>query len=1155
MPTRPKFFPASVSRYLDPKERSWDTVVAEKGKLVLDSEKILEQDLRELDRIRDLARAVPSGWIRGQSRGDAYGEFSYDAPWLPGPVLNPDFVPNTFHMQKVQALVAGMLLDIEYTNTDTKGDNLIVLDAPDPPGAPPVFKRTDFVFLEVWLALVSDSPAARGTLTVSDPVTSSPGDTITVDGVVFTGVLVPPAPNQFQIFNGSPTNTAASISAQINATVGTVTTVANANVVQITAAVSGVAGNAITLGSSNPAAILASGGFLTGGVDTPNKPTQDSIYRHGNVASSAAVALPDDIEDPVVAAETTKRVQIQYRIRHTGMAEGIDFKLQNDGFSNPNVLAQGSQSAPVALYPFVPADLKTVISNSDARDGVAGPEIGYGILDNGLWIAGDGTQTSATALGTIDGFVYAIPLAMVFRKNDATGAGGFNPSTNTNGALLYNHALFVNSNLFNPAVAVGESDRPDGAFADAIGDTDVLDLRRHVKFTGQDLAAELQYQMQALQDGEFRTWAIDTASKQEMGAGSGDVSTRNMVANEIGRTGPVEGIPPNKGGNPPLSGDTTRGVTIRNFDHFARRFGDQPVVERVVLALYPTDDEVGPPAHPGKYVVRPGYAAAFFGWAEGDEINIDLLALNATTLGDFDPNNVVSIPGPAPTGTIFDYAPPGSFITDILSIYHDDGNWNVAVDQTLKPTTIVGLGTSHVQITLDVNPIQVTGGVNAAAHDMVGTNGTGDVGSQRRVFVELEITYPLGVGLTDTPDLQITPDPGPWPYGPMLENWLPTGPDQRPLDMENRLAPTFRQGFREVGIEYIANDPSNGGGNLGVPVGTITPDTVVSRDPLTLVADRRFYGDSVTSVFVTDANDGNPRDVDDPNTHFGSSTRLITLNNTGIPPAVPLSGAGQTLCEIRYFGQDPIPNFGGAGLGYQQTIFFRTNAPQTVGVKEGVISTTIQDFPYTGAVGPLPSTLEVEPLYISQNVWTGQVGMGSVELPFPYFAPLDQLPVNDGQTEVPPAPDTFPGEYYFAATANISIDDFDAETGTLALQSLVPADGSTEWEIGGTPATDVPFKDAEFRAVYPIINRSSHRPTAMAQGMSNVVRHKVFMPVLARARQDSSLFRKDELLLLVITRWAVLDADNVLIFADAGGNTGVGVFRTKNLLMTAGNQE
>lgn len=1124
MPTRHKYFGPSVSRYLDPKERSWDTIVSGKGKLVLDAELILKQDLQDLERVRQLARQVPSGWVRGQARGDAYEDFSFNEPWLPGPVLNPDFVPNAFHMKKVQALVAGMLLDVEYVNTDTVGANLIVLDPPVGAPNPIDVKRTDFVFLEVWLALVSESPNAKGTLLVQDPVAVNPGDTVTVDGTVFTAVLAPPGALQFQIAPLNPAITAQNLANVINTNLTSVTAVADANNVRITATEPGAVGNTITLDSSNPTGILASGGFLTGGADTTNKPTQGTVYRHGNVQAPDDVALEDDLMDPDVGAETTKRVQIQYRIRHTGVAEGVNFKIQADGFSNPNILAQGTQASPVASYPFVPADLKTVIDNSDARDGATE---GYGILDNGLWIAGNGTEASAADLGTIDGFVYAVPLCMVFRRN----LDGFDPVDNTTGALLHDHIGVTNPHLFED-VEVGESDRPDGVFADQIVNEDLLDLRRHVRLSGTDFAAELQYQMQALQDGNFRTWAIDTASKQQLGALSGDISTRNLVANEIGRTAAA-------GGNPPLSGDTTRGETIRNFDHVARRFADQPVVERVVLALLPADDQG---THPGKYVVRPAFAAGFSGWVEGDEINVDLDNLNVTTLGDFDPNNVESLPGPGGVFTAF--APPGTTITDVLSIYHDDGNWNNVVDQTVKATTVFGLGSPHVQITLDQNLTQVTGGINAAEHDMVGTQVSGDVGSPRRVFVELEITYPLGVGTTDTPDLEITPDEGPWPYGPMLENWLPTGPDQRPLDMEDRLAPSFRSGFREVAIEYVANDPSGGGGNEGVYITT----TVVSRDPTNLVLDRRFYGDATTSVGVTDQEDSNIRVVDDDSSDYGSSTRHVVLED-------PLSGAGQTLCEVRYFAQDPVPNFGPAGAGYQQTIYFRTNAPQTVGVKEGVLSTTIEDFPYPMTVASLPSTLRVEPVYVSPNVWTGQVGMGSVELPFPYYAPLDQLPVNDGRTEVPPLPLMFPGEHYFAATANISIDDFDAEVGTLALHSLVPADGSTSWTLGGTPTTDEPFADTEFRAVFPVINRESHRPTAMAQGMSNVVRHKVFVPVLARSLQDSALFRKDEILLLVITRWAILDADNDVTFADSGSTTGVGVFRTKNLLMTAGNQE
>lgn len=1136
MAVHDKYFPgASVSRYLNPDGRAYSDVVYQKGRLVLDSELILNQDLQNLQRCRVLARQMPSGFVRGQARGDSYEDFSYDAPWLAGPALNPDFVPNAFHMRKMQALVAGFLLDVEYSGTDVGGDNLIQLPPPTIfDGNPSSIKRTDFVFLEVFLSLVSSSPSAKGQFVVHDPVTATPGAMVTVAGTSFTAVLAAPGPNQFRLYPASAAQTATSLASQINAMVPAVTATATGAVVEIVANDPGIAGNAIGINSTQATAIIPSGPTLIGGFNTPNKPSQASVYRHGNVLSSAAVSLPDDIEDPDVGQETSKRVQVQYRIRVSDPSSGLDFKTEPDGFSNPNIFAQGTQGAPVAGYPFVPADNSSARVNSDAT--------AYGVVDNGLYIAGLGDETSATDLGTVDGFVYAIPIGFVFRRNNAFNGGagtGWDAEENTNGALTYDHPLFVNNAYVYGQVQLGESDRPDGAFADAINENDLLDLRRSVRSNGVDLAAELQFQIQSLQDGSFRTWAIDTASKQTLGNGSGDVSTRNLVCNEVGRLAA-------QGGNPPLSGDTTRGETIRNFDHFARRFGDQPVVERVVFAFNPTDD-IG--TDPGRYVSRAAYAGAFAGWAEGDELVLDLEELNATTIGDFDPSGAT-----VPTGDFDFYAPPGTLVTDILSVFHDDGNFNVAVDQSVQLAQTTGIGTSTVVLRLDANGTQVTGGLPLPDHDVVGTQGTGDVGSQRRIFVELEVTYPLGQGLTDTPDLEITPDPGPYPYGPMLENDVPLGGTQRPTDLENPLSPSFRSGFREVMVEYVANDPT-GGGNPGQPIGSVTPETLVSRDPLTVVSPRRLYGDAVTSVSIQDQNDLGVRSTDDGNTDYGASTRTVRLENTGIGPAIPLSGPGQTLVAIQYFAQDAVPNYGAPGGGYQQSIYFRTNAPQTCGIKEGTLSTPGNaTFPYTGN-DPLPTPILTEPLVTGQVVWSGQVGMGSIELPFPYFAPLDQIPVNDGRTEVPPNPDLFPGEWFFAATASISVDDFDAHVGTLALHEMVVADSTTDWEVGGTVATEVPFADTEFRAVFPYINQDSSRPTSMAQPLSNVARHKVFVPSLVRARQDSALFRKDEVLLIVLTRWAELDEENTIRFTDTGNRTGAAVYRTKNLLLVAGDQD
>lgn len=1128
-----KYLPPSVSRYLPTGETSYASTVYQRSNLVLDSELLLNQELLAQTRSDLLARQVPSGILA--SARDTYEDFATDDPWLAGPAPNPSFLPNNFHIRRMQALVAGLPLTIEYTATPTKGDNRVQLQAPTTfNGSPLTVKRSDFVFLEVWLALVSESPHATGTLTVRDPVISSPGDTVTVDGFVFTGVLIVPLPNQFRIFPANPAATALSLATQINASVPTVSASVNINVVRLTAVVAGVAGNAITLVSSNNAAITRSGAFLSGGLDTPNKPTQSTIYRHGNVLSPTSVALVDDIEDPVVGRETSKRIQVQYRIRVTGAAEAVNFKVQTDGFSNPNILAQGTQGAPVATYPFVPADLTTVRLNSDARDQVAGVGIGYGLLDAGLYIAGNGSSTSATALGTLDGYVYAIPLCFVFRRN-LDPVTGWDPQNNTNGALAYNHIPFANPNVY-AVVGNGESDRPDGLFADAIADSDILDLRRHIKLDGLDLPSELRFQIQALQDGNFRTWAIDTASKQMLGNGSGDVSPRNLICNEVGRLAA-------QGGNPPLSGTTTRGETVRNFDHAARRFGDQAVVERVVFELLPFLTQG---ASPGRYVVRPGYAAAFLGWAEGDVLHLDLLELNATTLSNFDPTTA-SVPGPAPIGTLLDYAPVGTVISDVLTIVHDDGNFAAAVPQSAQPLLILGLGSSHITIQLDANATQVTGGLPIPAHNMVGTLIDGDVGSRRRIFVELELTYPIGEGLTDTPQWELQPDQGPFPFGPMIENYLPTGPVERPGDMERPLRPFFRPGFREVMIEHITNDPT-GGGNPGVPIGTLTPETLVSATSTSLFLPRRAYGDSTTSIEVVDQNDGNPRDVDDPNTEYGASSRLVRLANTGIAPAIPLSGAGQTLVAVRYFGQDAVPNYGPPGEGYQQSVYFRTNAPQTCGVKEAPLSLTPGSvFPYIGVSGSLPTTVPLQPLCVGDEVWSGQRGVGSAELSFPHVVPLDQIPVNDGRTEIPPPLTTFPGEWYFAASATISIADFSAQVGTLAVHTLVPPEGTIGWTAGGTLSIEVPFADTEFRAIFPYINRTGHRPTAMAQPLSNVVRHKAFVPVLARALEDCPLFRRGELLLLVLTRWSELDAANVTDMATVGNRAGVAIYRTRGL--------
>ena len=135
---------------------------------------------------------------------------------------------------------------------------------------------------------------------------------------------------------------------------------------------------------------------------TENKPAADHVHMYGNT-EYGGVNIPDDIEDPAIGFETTERVQVQYRIRVYGSmgasGESAALDLYPDGLEDPGILAQGAADAP-----------QTGIWFSNMRS-----ELG----DSGLWRAGSGDASSRDLLKTVDGYVYAIPICAVFRRNSS----------------------------------------------------------------------------------------------------------------------------------------------------------------------------------------------------------------------------------------------------------------------------------------------------------------------------------------------------------------------------------------------------------------------------------------------------------------------------------------------------------------------------------------------------------------------------------------------------------------------------------------------------------------------------------------------------------------------------------------------------------------
>lgn len=151
---------------------------------------------------------------------------------------------------------------------------------------------------------------------------------------------------------------------------------------------------------------------------TTNKPAANAVWKYGNVEGGFSF-LTDDSVDPQLGFETTQRVQLQYRVRVVKGVVGLT--TAPDGFDATVVKGRGA------------AATDTAFTFTNMRQ-----ELG----DPGLWRAGDGTQNT---LGTVDGYVYAIPLAAIFRRNGVAWAG--DPSPNLNGGFNRNPVAVDRSSI------------------------------------------------------------------------------------------------------------------------------------------------------------------------------------------------------------------------------------------------------------------------------------------------------------------------------------------------------------------------------------------------------------------------------------------------------------------------------------------------------------------------------------------------------------------------------------------------------------------------------------------------------------------------------------------------------------------------------------
>lgn len=146
------------------------------------------------------------------------------------------------------------------------------------------------------------------------------------------------------------------------------------------------------------------------------------IKQYGNADGSVTIA--NDIMDTRLGAETTRRIQLKWRIRTVA---GVNFTTYPEGLGDiATVKAQGANITSAA-YTFT-------LSSTD----------------KGLYTSGDGSSTSKSALLTYDGYSYAIPLFRIKRRN----SGGYSPS-NFSGAMSYvTYTPSTNNTVVQPGYTI-----------------------------------------------------------------------------------------------------------------------------------------------------------------------------------------------------------------------------------------------------------------------------------------------------------------------------------------------------------------------------------------------------------------------------------------------------------------------------------------------------------------------------------------------------------------------------------------------------------------------------------------------------------------------------------------------------------------------------
>lgn len=206
-------------------------------------------------------------------------------------------------------------------------------------------------------------------------------------------------------------------------------------------------------------------GCRLAGNDGSNNPSMNALLT-ANPELSGQLSM--DVTDPFETDTTTTRAVLQWAIRVQPVSLNYDFTQSRNGLQ-PTFDSTG-----------IVEIANTVFASYNTGLPIYDPNFVFSPMsevngDSGIWRAGTGSSTNG--IGALDGYSYAMPLAVVFQKN--TGP------------------YFFSSNPFGCAVSTGTglgllssglSGRYDRKFADNITEDEVVDTRTTVSLKDYDYA-------------------------------------------------------------------------------------------------------------------------------------------------------------------------------------------------------------------------------------------------------------------------------------------------------------------------------------------------------------------------------------------------------------------------------------------------------------------------------------------------------------------------------------------------------------------------------------------------------------------------------------------------------------------------------------------